>query len=174
MNIFLVGPMAAGKSTIGRLIAKKLALKFYDSDTEIERRTGVDVSWIFDQEGETGFRQREAQVIDDLTAKTNVVVATGGGSVLTAANREHLRQRGVVIYLQVSPERQLSRTDKDTKRPLLQGKTRAEKAELLQALFTIRDPLYRAIASLIYETDAFQPKQMAEQIALDVVHLPHS
>ena len=149
-NIFLIGPMGSGKTTIGRQLAKALGKTFVDSDHEIEARTGADIPWIFDIEGEAGFRQREQAVIDELTRRQGIVLATGGGAVLSAENRRHLAERGIVIYLRTSIEQQLHRTAKDRSRPLLQnGDPRAKLEELLAR----RDPLYREIANIIVDTD---------------------
>ena len=120
-NIFLVGPMGAGKSTIGRHLADELHLDFYDSDQEIERRTGADIAWIFDLEGEDGFRKREETVINDLTDKQGIVLATGGGSIVTKAVRNRLSARGIVVYLQTTIDKQVARTQRDKRRPLLQN-----------------------------------------------------
>lgn len=119
-NIFLVGPMGAGKSTIGRQLAQQLNMEFFDSDQEIERRTGADVGWVFDVEGEEGFRLREEKIINELTEKQGIVLATGGGSVKSRETRNRLSARGVVVYLETNIEKQLARTQRDKKRPLLQ------------------------------------------------------
>lgn len=148
-NIFIVGPMGAGKSTIGKQLAKKLRLKFYDSDREIERRTGVSVSWIFEMEGEAGFREREEKIIDELTALTNVVVATGGGVVLAAKNRACLSERGTVIYLSATVDQLYRRTAKDKSRPLLQT---ADRRQQIKKLIALRDPLYREVATVVVPT----------------------
>lgn len=148
-NIFLVGPMGAGKSTIGRQLAKALHRKFYDSDKVIEQRTGVSISWIFEMEGEAGFRERETKAIEELTALENVVVATGGGAVLSAENRDFLRERGHVIYLSASTEQLYRRTARDKKRPLLQTGDRRKQIEQLLAT---RDPLYRDVADIVLKT----------------------
>ncbi|MFQ5486913.1 MAG: shikimate kinase AroK [Gammaproteobacteria bacterium] len=149
-NIFLIGPMGSGKTTIGRQLAKVLDKTFVDSDQEIEARTGADIPWVFDIEGEAGFRQREQAVIDELTRRQGVVLATGGGAVLSEENRRHLAERGLVIYLRASIDQQLRRTAKDRNRPLLQtGDPRAR----LEALLVQRDPLYREIANIIVDTD---------------------
>ena len=150
LNIFLVGPMGAGKTTIGRQLAKALDKTFLDSDHEIETRTGADIPWIFDLEGEAGFRRRECQVIDELTRRKGIVLATGGGAVLAEENRRHLADRGVVVYLRTSVEQQLQRTARDRSRPLLQ--TEDPRARL-QELFVQRDPLYREIANIVVDTD---------------------
>lgn len=148
-NIFLIGPMGAGKTTVGRLLARALELAFWDSDREIERRTGVGIPMIFEYEGEAGFRRREAEVIADLTAKEGVVLATGGGAVLLPENRECLKTRGFVVYLQCSVDKQLERTHKDLNRPLLKtAKPRRRLAELL----TMREPLYRELADCVVDT----------------------
>jgi len=150
VNLFLVGLMGAGKTTIGRQLARRLKLTFIDSDVEIETRTGANIPWIFDIEGEKGFRKRERDVIDDLTQRQGIVLATGGGAVLDKRNRTHLLERGVVIYLYTSIEQLVKRTAKDRNRPLLQtGDPRTQLEELL----TERDPIYREIADLVVETD---------------------
>lgn len=148
-NIFLVGPMGAGKTTIGRQLAKKLRRPFYDSDREIEKRTGVSISWIFEKEGEAGFRKREQNIIDELTAMDNVVVATGGGAVLAEENRQNLRSRGQVIYLAASPEQLYRRMARDKNRPLLQ---KGDRRQLIHDLLAERDPLYRSIADIVLPT----------------------
>lgn len=149
-NIFLVGPMGAGKSTIGRQLAAALGYSFRDSDQEIQRRTGVDIPTIFEFEGEAGFRQRERQVIDELSQGERILLATGGGAVLNEDNRRDLTTRGFVVYLHCSPEQQYARTARDRNRPLLQN---AEPLETLRALMAIRDPLYRQVADLVVSTE---------------------
>lgn len=149
-SLFLIGPMGAGKSTIGRRLAQVLGMTFRDSDSEIERRTGADIPRIFDIEGEAGFRRREHEILDELTRLPGVVLATGGGAVLDTDNRALLAERGSVIYLHASIDQQLRRTARDRKRPLLQ--TRDPRARLKQ-LMAARDPLYREIADLIVDTD---------------------
>eukprot|EP00581_Thalassiosira_minuscula_P037685 CAMPEP_0184457674 /NCGR_PEP_ID=MMETSP0740-20130409/30731_1 /TAXON_ID=385413 /ORGANISM="Thalassiosira miniscula, Strain CCMP1093" /LENGTH=132 /DNA_ID=CAMNT_0026830121 /DNA_START=92 /DNA_END=487 /DNA_ORIENTATION=- len=131
--------MGAGKSTIGRQLAKALRKKFYDSDREIEKRTGVSISWIFEMEGEAGFRERESKAIDELTAFDNVVVATGGGAILSEENRNWLRSRGEVVYLSATAEQLYRRTAKDKKRPLLQT---GDRRKQIEALMAQRNPLY--------------------------------
>lgn len=150
-NIFLIGPMGAGKTTIGRQIAKNLGVDFVDSDHEIEQRTGASIPLIFEIEGEEGFRRREREVIDDLTRRKGIVLATGGGAVLDTANRNHLAGRGTVIYLRASLDHLLKRTARDRNRPLLQ--TEDPRARL-EGIIKIRDPLYREIADIIIDTDS--------------------
>lgn len=160
-NIFLVGPMGAGKSTIGRKLAKKLKLSFYDSDTEIEQHTGANISLIFDIEGEEGFRKRESKIIDELTGLSNIVLATGGGVVLSSENREILSNRGFVIYLKAKLEQILKRTAKDQKRPLLQtGDPEAQ----LQKILTEREPYYEEVADLIIQSDGRTVKNIVDEI----------
>ena len=137
-NIFLVGPMGAGKSTIGRHLADELHLDFFDSDQEIERRTGADIAWIFDLEGEDGFRKREENVINDLTDKQGIVLATGGGSIVTKAVRNRLSARGIVVYLQTTIDKQVARTQRDKRRPLLQNEN---PEQVLRDLAEMRNPL---------------------------------
>jgi len=160
-NIFLVGLMAVGKSTVGRNLADTLGMPFYDSDAEIEARAGAEVSWIFDVEGETGFRDREEQVIDELSQMQGVVVATGGGAVKRANNRAHLASRGIVIHLDCPLQRLLARTRKDKKRPLLQGDDREE---VLRKLLCERAPLYAEIADYRFVSDQQSPRSLVQQI----------
>lgn len=161
-NIFLVGPMGAGKSTIGRYLAQQLHMEFLDSDTVIEERTGADIGWVFDVEGEEGFRVREENVIDDLTQEQGIVLATGGGSVKSKESRNRLSARGIVIYLETTIEKQLSRTNRDKKRPLLQ--TEQAPREVLEALANERNPLYEEIADYTIKTDEQSAKVVANQI----------
>ncbi|WBE25898.1 shikimate kinase AroK [Denitrificimonas caeni] len=160
-NYILIGPMGAGKSTIGRLLAKELALPFKDSDKEIEERTGASIPLIFDVEGEAGFRDREQAVIAELCGQQGLVLATGGGAVLRAENRQAMRQGAVVIYLHASVEHQLARTARDRNRPLLQTEN---PEQVLTALLALRDPLYREIATLIIETDTRPPRMVVQEI----------
>ena len=160
-NIFLVGPMGAGKSTIGRQLATTMGFAFKDSDHEIQHRTGVDIPTIFEFEGEEGFRQREAQVIDELTQEHNLVLATGGGVVLDADNRKHLASRGLVVYLSCSPEQQYERTVRDRNRPLLNT---ANPLQRLKDLFAERDPLYRQVADVVVSTE----KRSATSVVKDL------
>jgi shikimate kinase len=160
-NVFLVGPMGAGKSTIGRSLASLLQKTFLDSDHEIEARTGAPVSLIFEIEGEAGFRQREAGVIEELTRGENIVLATGGGAVLLEDNRRCLRSRGTVVYLQASLDTLLERTRHDRARPLLQINDREG---MLKRLLTQRDPLYRDVAHIVVETTHRPPATVAKEI----------
>ena len=160
-NIVLVGPMGAGKSTIGRLLAAKLGYKFLDTDHLIEDRTGADIPWIFDVEGEEGFRQRESAVLSEVIQLGNVVIATGGGIVLKDRNREALKIAGHVIYLTASIQQLTQRTQKDKKRPLLQVDD--PKKKIIQ-LFEQRDPLYRSVATDILITDGYNPKTVVQKI----------
>lgn len=160
-NIFLVGPMGAGKSTIGRQLAQQLNMEFVDSDHEIERRTGADIAWVFDVEGEEGFRDREEKVINELTEKQGIVLATGGGSVKSKETRNRLSARGVVVYLETTIEKQLARTQRDKKRPLLQVDT---PREVLEALALERNPQYEEIADVTIQTDEQSAKVVANQI----------
>lgn len=148
-NIFLVGPMGAGKSTIGRQLAKSLKRSFFDSDKEIEKRTGVSISWIFEMEGEEGFRTREQKVIAELTGLKDIVLATGGGAILAEENRRALRSQGHVVYLATSEEQLLKRTAKDKTRPLLQ--TDDPQQQIID-LLEKRDPLYRNVADVVLRT----------------------
>lgn len=148
-NIFLVGMMGAGKTTVGKLLAKQLGKQFIDCDDEIQRRTGVTITHIFDVEGEAGFRQREANVMHDLALCDNLVLATGGGAVLNPLNREILRANGVVVYLKSSVHDLWLRTRHDRNRPLLQT---ADPHAKLKELYGLRDPLYTQVADLIIPT----------------------
>ena len=160
-NIFLVGPMGAGKSAVGRQLARLLHLAFLDSDDEIEARTGVDIPFIFEKEGEEGFRKREAIVIDDLTRKDGIVLATGGGAVVDPQNRNHLGARGLVIYLYTTVDQQLARTRKGRERPLLETD---DPRQVLNKLMEQRDELYREVADLVVATDGRRVKAVANEI----------
>ena len=153
--------MGAGKSAVGRQLARILHLAFIDSDDEIESRTGVDIPFIFEKEGEEGFRSREAKVIDELTQRDGIVLATGGGAILDPKSRSHLGARGFVIYLHTSVNQQLSRTRKGRERPLLMD---GDPGEILEALMAERDPLYREVADLVIETDRRKVRAVAEEI----------
>lgn len=160
-NIFLIGPMGAGKSTIGKILSELLHLDFIDSDAEIEKRTGADISWVFDVEGEEGFRKREESAISDLTQKSGIILATGGGVVKNVNNRQNLSSRGIVVYLYTPVEKQFQRTAKDHRRPLLQNQ---DPKSTLEKLFAERDPLYREIADYIVDTSLMNAKNVANEI----------
>ena len=160
-NIFLIGPMGAGKSAVGRQLAKLLHLSFVDSDDEIETRTGVDIPFIFEKEGEDGFRKREAKVIDDLSAMESVILATGGGAGVDPQNRSRLGARGFVVYLYTTVDQQLARTQKGRERPMLAN---GDSRKILDDLMAVRDPLYREIADLTVETDGRKVKAVANEI----------
>jgi len=142
--------MGAGKTAVGRQIARRLKRQFLDSDHELERRTGVDIPTIFEFEGEEGFRSRESAVIDELSQGRGIVLATGGGAVLDPDNRRHLAARGTVIYLRTTIDTQLERTSRDRNRPLLQT---SDPRARLESLMAVRDPLYREIADIVVSTD---------------------
>lgn len=160
-NIFLVGPMGAGKSTVGRQLAKSLNMEFVDCDREIEERTGVNISIIFEVEGEEGFRKRERAMIEQLTERDGIVLATGGGAVLEEDNRARLRTRGFAIYLNAPIELLLERTARDKQRPLLQ--TDDPKAKLI-ALAEEREPLYQQVADMVVKTDRRTARHVVKEI----------
>ncbi|WP_426142299.1 shikimate kinase AroK [Pseudomonas sp. DWP3-1-2] len=167
-NLILVGPMGAGKSTIGRLLAKELRLPFKDSDKEIELRTGANIPWIFDKEGEPGFRDREQAMIAELCDSDGIVLATGGGAVMRAENRQALHAGGRVVYLHASVEQQVGRTARDRNRPLLRT---GNPAQVLNDLLAIRDPLYREIADIVIETDERPPRMVVIEILARLAEL---
>ncbi len=160
-NIYLVGLMGAGKTTIGRQLARALSVPFYDSDKAIEERTGVDIPTIFEFEGEEGFRDREQKMIQQLVQMKGIVLATGGGAILREENRNVLKENGFIVYLQCSVERILERTRRDTQRPLL--KTENPKARI-ETLFTQREPLYLSCADFKIDTGILQSKEVVEHI----------
>jgi len=160
-NVYLVGPMGAGKSTIGRLLCSELKLEFKDSDKEIEDSCGCNIPWIFDVEGEVGFRDREAAAIEEITAESGVLMATGGGAVLRPENRQYLSGRGTVVYLKTSVEQQLQRTTKDKNRPLLQIDN---PKEVLTKLMNERHPLYEEVADITIYTDDRNPRFVVQEI----------
>jgi shikimate kinase len=160
-NLFLVGPMGAGKSAVGRQLAKMLHMSFVDSDDEIESRTGVDIPFIFEKEGEDGFRKREAKVIDELSSRAGIVLATGGGAVVNPDNRNFLGARGFVVYLHTSVDQQVSRTQKGRERPMLAS---GDSREILEELMVVRDPMYREIADLTVDTDGRKVRAVANEI----------
>lgn len=161
-NLFLVGLMGAGKTTVGRLLARRLRRPFYDSDHEVEQRCGVEIAVIFDIEGEAGFRARESQVIDELSALDGVVLATGGGAVLDPANRRRLAARGTVVYLHALPADLYPRIRHDRKRPLL---ATPDPRLRLEQLYAQRDPLYREVADCVIDTG----RQSASVLASDLL-----
>ena len=160
--MFLVGPMGAGKTAVGRRLARLLGCRFVDSDEAIVARTGVDIAYIFEKEGEAGFRQRERDAIDALTREPGVVLATGGGAVLLPDNRARLHERGTVVYLHASVAQQLARTRHGTHRPLLRT---ADPGARLAELMAIREPLYREVAHLVIPTDGRKVSAVAAEIA---------
>lgn len=160
-NVILVGPMGAGKSTIGKSLAARLNYRFCDSDAVIESRTGADIPWIFDVEGEEGFRTRETTVLRDLVGGSDQVIATGGGIVIKPENRELLASGGTVIYLTASLDQLVQRTSKDRKRPLLQV---ADPRERLRQIVEERDPLYRSVADHTVVTDGRGPKSVVQEL----------
>ena len=160
-NVFLVGPMGAGKTTVGRLLGELLRQDFFDSDAEIEKATGADIPWIFDVEGEVGFRKRERKMIDFLTSKENIVLATGGGSVTAEESRRRLRERGDVVYLRASIDQQIRRMSGDNSRPLLQVEDRETQ---IRQLFAIRDPLYKEVSDISIETNGRNARFIAKEI----------
>ena len=167
-SVFLIGPMGSGKTAVGRYLARALGLPFHDSDAEIERRTGVDIPFIFEKEGEAGFRQREREAIDALTALPRIVLATGGGAVLLPENRRHLAERGCVVYLKTSVAQQANRVRHGRNRPLLaDGDTAARLGQLMDA----RAPLYGEIADITVPTDGRRVHSVAEHILRELAAL---
>jgi shikimate kinase len=153
--------MGAGKSTIGRMLAKELGYRFLDSDRIIEERCGANIPWIFDVEGEDGFRQRETAMLDELSSEVNTVLATGGGAVMRPENHSLLKKDATVVYLKTSIEQQVERTRKDRNRPLLQND---DPEAVLRKLFSIRDPLYSDLADIIMYTDRKSPRLVVRQL----------
>ncbi len=160
-SIFLVGPMGAGKSTVGKVLAEKLNYQFVDSDAEIEAKTGANIPMIFDIEGEAGFRAREASMIDELSQRESVVLATGGGVVETESNRQHLRSRGFVVYLKSPVEALIQRTKHDRNRPLLQTDN---PAQVLRDLMERREPWYTEMADLVVVTEQVSVHKVVKKI----------
>jgi shikimate kinase len=160
-NVFLIGPMGSGKTAVGKYIARLTSASFYDSDAEIEHRTGVDIAFIFEKEGEAGFRQREREAIDALTQLEPVVLATGGGAVLLAENRRCLAARGCVVYLETSVAQQSNRVRRSRNRPLLAD---GDPALKLTELMLQRGPLYTEIADIIVTTDGRKVRAVAEDV----------
>lgn len=166
-NIFLIGPMGAGKSSIGKQLAQQLKMEFVDTDRVIEEKTGADIDWIFDLEGEEGFRLREESAIEELTSMQGIVLATGGGAIISPQNRKLLAARGTVVFLETSIEQQLERTRRDKRRPLLQKTDDPRK--VFEDLREFRDPLYKEIADYTFATDHSTVKAVARFI-LDGLH----
>lgn len=164
-RVFLVGPMGAGKTTIGKYLAQQLNLQFADTDTEIEARTGADIPWIFDVEGEQGFRDREQQAVEEMTLWDNVLLATGGGVIMRPENRSVLAARGFVVYLHATVDEQVRRTHRDRRRPLLQD---GDPEVILRDLMVVRDPLYREIADHVIDTDGCSPRTVAQNLVRDL------
>jgi shikimate kinase len=160
-NIFLIGPMGSGKTAVGRHLARMLHFTFHDSDADIEARTGVDIAFIFEKEGEAGFRIREKESIERLTRLESIVLATGGGAVIEAENRRHLAERGVVVYLETSIDQQLDRTRHGRHRPLLND---TDPEQRLQELMQRRALLYAQIADFTVSTDGRRVQLVAEEI----------
>lgn len=168
-SVFLIGPMGSGKTAVGRLVARQLHYGFVDTDAEIESRTGVDIPYIFEKEGEAGFRLREREIVDELTQWRRMVVATGGGAILMPENRARLAERGLVVYLLASIDQQVERTRHGRHRPLL---TNAEDPrQRLTELMAFREPLYREIANLVVGTDGRRVQSVADEIVRGLQHL---
>jgi len=153
--------MGAGKTTIGKILASELHYKFIDTDIEVEKRAGADITWIFDVEGEVGFRTRESRVLEDVSINSGHIISTGGGIVLNSSNREVIKSNGVCVYLSASLEQLLGRISKDKKRPLLQVD---DPAAVLARVLEVRDPLYRDVANLVVQTNSRPPRQLAKEI----------
>lgn len=157
-NIFLIGPMGSGKTTIGKRVARRLGMQFVDCDLALEEQTGAPISLIFDIEGEAGFRRREKNMLESLAASRNALVATGGGIVLDPDNRRLMRASGLVVYLRTSVDQQLRRLSRDRQRPLLQAPDRRQR---LEALARERNPVYQAAAHLVVDSADRSPRYMA-------------
>ena len=164
MNIFIVGPMGSGKSTVGKIISDELFLNFFDTDEEIENRTGASIDWIFDLEGEEGFRKRESGVLEEMVQKNSVVLSTGGGIILSENNRELLSSRGTVFYLATPISVQLERTAKDKDRPLLKN---GDPGQILQELHEKRKNLYKSVSDHIVETE----DKSSQEVAWEIINL---
>ena len=164
-NIFLVGLMGAGKSTVGRILARRLSKRFVDTDHEIEKRNGVTIPVIFEIEGEEGFRRREQEVLADLSQEKGLILSTGGGIVLKPENREVLRNHGFVVYLNARPELLADRTKHDRSRPLLNVE---DPLTRLRELHAVRDPLYREVAHAVVETGRGAPQQVVQAILAEI------
>ncbi len=161
MNIFIVGPMGSGKSTVGKILSDELFLNFFDTDEEIESRTGASIDWIFDLEGEEGFRKREGLVLEEMAEKNSIVLSTGGGIILSSSNRELLSSRGTVFYLSTPIAIQVERTSKDKNRPLLKN---GDPEEILSKLHEVRKTLYEEVSDHIIETENKSSQEVAAEI----------
>ena len=161
MNIFIVGPMGSGKSTVGKIISNELFLNFYDTDEEIETRTGASIDWIFDLEGEDGFRKRESKILEEMVQQNSIVLSTGGGIILSESNRELLSSRGSVFYLATPIAVQLERTSKDKDRPLLKN---GDPGKILEELHMSRESLYEAVADHVVNTEGKSSQEVSAEI----------
>ena len=161
MNIFIVGPMGSGKSTVGKIISDELFLNFFDTDDEIESRTGASIDWIFDLEGEEGFRKRESSILEEMVKQNSIVLSTGGGIILSDSNREMLSSRGTVFYLSTPISVQLERTSKDKDRPLLKD---GDPEEILTRLQKERKDLYESVSDHVIETENKSSQEVASEI----------
>ena len=161
MNIFIVGPMGSGKSTVGKIISDELFLTFHDTDEEIENRTGASIDWIFDLEGEEGFRKRETKILDELAQLNSIVLSTGGGIILSDKNRDTLLSRGTVFYLATPISVQLERTSKDKDRPLLKN---GDPETILKELHETREELYESVADYVVNTENLTSQEVAAEI----------
>lgn len=160
-NIYLIGPTGSGKTAVGRQLARDTGLKFVDSDLEIEKRTGVEIAYIFEKEGEAGFRERESEMIRELSTLAGVIVATGGGAILAERNRRLLAATGTVVYLKTTIGEQLRRTGRSRKRPLL---NRGNARQVLEQMAAVRQPLYEEIADLTIDTSSRKVRAVAEDL----------
>ena len=161
MNIFIVGPMGSGKSTVGKIISDELFLNFFDTDDEIEARTGASIDWIFDLEGEDGFRKRESEMLEEMVKKNSIVLSTGGGIILSKSNRELLSSRGTVFYLSTPISTQVERTSKDKDRPLLKN---GDAGKILTKLHDERKNLYKEVSDHIIITEDKSSQEVANEI----------
>jgi shikimate kinase len=161
MNIFIVGPMGSGKSTVGKIISSELFLNFFDTDEEIEARTGASIDWIFDLEGEEGFRKRESKILEEMVQQNSIVLSTGGGIILSESNRELLSSRGTVFYLATPIAVQLERTSKDKDRPLLKN---GDPGKILEELHLARESLYEGVADYIVNTEGKSSQEVSAEI----------
>jgi len=165
IKIFLVGPMGAGKTTIGRLLAEQLDLEFVDLDEAIEESCGADIAWIFDVEGEDGFRHRETELLDILTQRDDIVLATGGGAILSGVNRKYIKSRGVVVYLNATIDQLLDRTRHDKKRPLLQV---TNPRPIFEKILSERAPLYQEVADIVLSSKCQKPQLTVNGLVVQI------